>query len=502
MPAFPIPLGNAPLRLRKPPRLTYPLNVMRSYRRDLFGMLDPARELVLERIVPLLPSLIFQATGRRDADDERTDQYAETISRTFDTMRVDYQRVVSDGRVDATAKKAADGTNTHNSEQVNNQVRTVLGVDVFRGNPRLEADAAAFVKQNVSLIKSLPERYFSEVEQIVLQNVTQGKRAEVIADELERRFDVARSRADFIANDQVGKLNGLLTERRHTDLGLVRYRWRNSRDERVRGNPAGKYPKAKYSHHHREGKTFEYSEPPADGNPGQPPRCRCWAEPVFEDVLPKKFAVDQTPAPVATAANIFRAEEKIRSRPSTKAPVITAEMSLPEAENAIRRRKVEHMGVFSAKGEMLDTNVGGPNTVGFSQNALAIMKKRTDVRVTHNHPNDSPFSVADIVAAVHYNLKEIRACLPSGGAWVLRRPKGGWKIGGTITELRASLKRTNDLAYDRAQRQHSEMMRDGRRGRMGVQRQQQALIRLWHNEVVRAYNEWGKDYGWHVEFER
>jgi uncharacterized protein with gpF-like domain len=67
----------------------------------------------------------------------------------------------------------------------------------------------------------------------------------------------------------------------------------------VRGNPAGLYPHAKYSHHHREGKTYRDSKPPPDGHPGEPIRCRCWREPVFEDILSPEFAVDLTPAPVS-----------------------------------------------------------------------------------------------------------------------------------------------------------------------------------------------------------
>ena len=50
----------------------------------------------------------------------------------------------------------------------------------------------------------------------------------------------------------------------------------NIADERVRGNPNGKYPNAKYNHWEREGQIFSVDEPPEDGHPGEPIRCRCY----------------------------------------------------------------------------------------------------------------------------------------------------------------------------------------------------------------------------------
>lgn len=488
----------APRRLPKPPRLLFPINVVREYRRSILAMLDPARDLVLEQLVPLLPSLIREATGRDDGT--RNDDYADTIDRVFGDMRVEYQRTISDDQFDTTARNTASRTNTHNAGQVGRQVRTVLGIDTIGGDPRIEADAKAFVRQNVALIKSVPARYFDEIEQIVLQHVRTGRRADEIAALLEQRFDVARSRADFIAQDQVGKFNGLLTERRHTGLGLVRYRWRNSRDERVRGNPAGKYPHAKHNHHTREGQIYEYAKAPADGNPGQPYRCRCFAEPVFEDILPKRFGVDLTPAPVANRASLLVPSERTRGR-SGGLPVLKDGMTLVEAENAIRKRGVEHIGAFDAAGKLLHTDVGTRNSVPVPHKLMLQMRQRGDVLLTHNHPNGSPFSPEDISIAITGNAREIRATVPSGGAWILRRPRTGWSVGGTFIGLRDTMRMVFNVGRDKAQRRYDEALRDGRRARMGKTRRDALWRRLWHEEAVRAYNDWGKDYGWRVERE-
>ncbi len=96
-------------------------------------------------------------------------------------------------------------------------------------------------------------------------------------------FETAGKRARLIARDQIGKLNGRITRARQEQLGITRYIWRSVLDERVRGNPAGKYPYATPSHWNREGVVFSWKNPPEGGHPGEAILCRCWAEPFFED---------------------------------------------------------------------------------------------------------------------------------------------------------------------------------------------------------------------------
>ena len=56
------------------------------------------------------------------------------------------------------------------------------------------------------------------------------------------------------------------------------YIWRTARDEKVRKD-----------HAERDGKTFDYANPPNGGNPGDDYNCRCWAEPIPENSLKTIF---------------------------------------------------------------------------------------------------------------------------------------------------------------------------------------------------------------------
>lgn len=174
-----------------------------------------------------------------------------------------------------------------NKERYARMIRKALGVDyvsiVDSDYVREELDRALMV--NTSLITTIPEQHFAKVAQAIEANF-RGERFEEgsLTNRLRALGADSDHRAAFIARDQTSKFTGSLNEARQTDLGIDEYIWRNQEDERVVGNPGGLYPKGSSKHRNhweREGKTFRWDEPPADGHPGQPINCRCWAEPII-----------------------------------------------------------------------------------------------------------------------------------------------------------------------------------------------------------------------------
>jgi len=90
--------------------------------------------------------------------------------------------------------------------------------------------------------------------------------------------DVSLRRARFIARDQTGSLYGDLMNRRFTESGLQRFRWRTSKDERVRD-----------SHEDLEGKVFTWKNGTVVKGrriwPGTDYGCRCTPEVIKEDLF-------------------------------------------------------------------------------------------------------------------------------------------------------------------------------------------------------------------------
>lgn len=171
-----------------------------------------------------------------------------------------------------------------NKRKFNEAVRSAIGIDlgaVIQAEGMANTIDAA-VLRNVSLVRGLSQEVARRLSNKLLDALTRGLNNREIEKIITTEFGIARRRAKLIARDQAASFNGDLNRIRQTAMGVTEYVWSTSLDERVRGNPDGKYPNARPSHWDREGKTFKWSEPPSDGHPGQPINCRCTARAVIE----------------------------------------------------------------------------------------------------------------------------------------------------------------------------------------------------------------------------
>lgn len=134
---------------------------------------------------------------------------------------------------------------------------------------------ALWIRENLDLIKSIDEETLRKLKramtQAVLNNVDKGELTKYLISELQAIAGVTRSRAALIGTDQVGKLNGRLSQYRQEHAGLTSYIWETCQDSRVR-----------MSHSERQGRRYYWNNPPPDGHPGMPIRCRCVALPIID----------------------------------------------------------------------------------------------------------------------------------------------------------------------------------------------------------------------------
>ena len=137
-----------------------------------------------------------------------------------------------------------------------------------------EAKADRWARENVKLISKMADDHLDRVAKITREAVRAGSRAEVVAGALREATGISARKAKGIARDQIATLQGQVTQARQTRIGVKRYRWRTVGDARVRT-----------THRQREGEIFSWDRPPPDGHPGAPINCRCYAEPVLDDVL-------------------------------------------------------------------------------------------------------------------------------------------------------------------------------------------------------------------------
>lgn len=154
---------------------------------------------------------------------------------------------------DQQARRVAAGTisraEADNAEEFRKSVNRAVGVDFeLITKPKGMVDyLEASTAENVNLIKSIPQEYFQRVETIVLGGMKSGLAPTAIAKQIQEQTGVSARRAKLIARDQVSQLNSDLTRQRQTAAGIEFYRVETANDQRVSGDPSGKYPNAKIS---------------------------------------------------------------------------------------------------------------------------------------------------------------------------------------------------------------------------------------------------------------
>ncbi len=179
------------------------------------------------------------------------------------------------------------------NEQWSKQLEKVLGMKwkaMAEWWPELQKRWAI---NNYTLIKDLSKDYTSKLNTLLIVAMQSywgfSELGEAI-DKLNIRF--INNRSKLLARDQVGILNSLIWQEQFKEIGLKEYIWHTAMDERVRGNPMGKYPKAIPSHYVMHGLvcTWEDSSIISKDNgktwikkigimeplhPGQAIACRC-----------------------------------------------------------------------------------------------------------------------------------------------------------------------------------------------------------------------------------
>ena len=259
------------LRFRKPTRALIPKGVERQYRSELLKFVREIERLYVEQLFPQLPLIVAEAQLRSDSF--RYDaNFVGLIQRIAGNVGARLDVLVAN-RAGELVQRYFDATNNHSKGQLLRQIKSALQIDAFPPEQQLGALMESFKEENLSLIQDLSRRTVEGISETTQRMVRAGERPTTIAEELRRKFKLSEKRAALIARDQVNKLNGQLTRMRQTNLGIEKYVWRTSRDERVRTK-----------HLEREGKVYSWDDPPDGGHPGQEVQCRCYAEPVIEGV--------------------------------------------------------------------------------------------------------------------------------------------------------------------------------------------------------------------------
>lgn len=157
------------------------------------------------------------------------------------------------------------------------EVPLVLGVDIA---PTLAEQAAltTWSRAGTDLIKTVGQDLVEGLDAEIADAARRGVLTRDLRRIVDDRLGVGTRHAQFIARDQVAKLNGKITEATHKAAGITAYKWRASRDQRTRPDHAA-----------LDGTIQQWAEPPVVDersgrreHPGNDFQCRCVAIPVVD----------------------------------------------------------------------------------------------------------------------------------------------------------------------------------------------------------------------------
>lgn len=251
----------------------------------------PFEQACRDALLPVLPQVLSEF--RQDVDPRDIPEstgWFETLRQAF--LETLVLAGVGAAQVESIVRRVMRSVEEFNRAEFRAVLRSVYGVDIITNAPiRLRAALDVFEATNIALIRSIPQQAVSQLQGKIVEAVRRGSTLKQLQAQIREEFDITDRRAKLIARDQIGKLNGQLTELRQEEIGVTEYVWRGILDARERPE-----------HVAREGKIFSWKNPPDDGHPGEPINCRCGAEPV----LPSWEEMERRITGVAPPQGIYR----------------------------------------------------------------------------------------------------------------------------------------------------------------------------------------------------
>lgn len=253
----------------------FPMAIVRDYYHEL-------REIVKE----MEKETLNEWDKRMKAIVKRMDAPADDLESILDKLRTKHQ--ITTEEAESIATDMVKKTRKFSINQVDDQIEAIAGVRPTLRHPRMSNAIQTTIKENVRLIKTIPEKYHDEVERVVHQGVLEGVSTSKIRDNIVDAGRKTTNNGMLIARDQTGNVMSTITKERQTQAGVEHYIWRDSGDNRVRS-----------THESFDGERYSWKEGSPEGHPGEPIQCRCIAIPDEEEVL-NNFGQGETPSPIPT----------------------------------------------------------------------------------------------------------------------------------------------------------------------------------------------------------
>lgn len=243
-------------RARKPHGISYPLALEKYYARNIAKYNLGFVEKALPVIKPYLVTYARKDSAESDLDSVMAQLEAEL------ELYYGYTYAASVG-LGQLLTSIAENVFGKNSAFFQEEIKVFTGGQSVPMNYSWWGEARTFwEKENYRLIKSMGTDYITKLNSIVVTGIQSGATYEDLLASIENLTnDLTGFKARRLARDQMGKLNGVIAQKQQMSIGMETYYWHTMGDEKVRGDPTGKYPKAIPQHYYIDNMLCSWNNP-------------------------------------------------------------------------------------------------------------------------------------------------------------------------------------------------------------------------------------------------
>lgn len=240
-------------------RWQYPMAVERGYKQWLKKYINSLTQSIKENLGYIQSFII--AHYRQDDDTSYDEQLALAISSAI-------QAGMTQAEIETALMSVYTDTDLYNKGQIEAVYKSLGQTPIVYSGDTQNTLRAQFLQQNRMLVESIKTDIETKLTYEVNNQVNDGYNEKEIIGVINKAQEQAYKRADKIAHNEIGNIDGRLCKQRQRANGITHYQWRTVRDERVRP-----------WHAEREGQIFSWDKPPFDGHPREASYCRCEAAP-------------------------------------------------------------------------------------------------------------------------------------------------------------------------------------------------------------------------------
>ena len=278
--------GKTTKKITSPRR--YPHGLEAKYYRELKGFFKPLTDYVNTYINSHLEPLLRGDSGEIKLDAIPGDSFRNMIYSLEDWLSIympDISELPSDSNnnvILTTLGKTDDEVMEFGEKEFSKTLEKGINVNVPTSAPWWDDMKSSWAEDNYTLITSNAKNYVSKINTLTEQAIVNGLSPYKLKEEIKKATEgLSDKHCKLLARDQMGKLNGQITQAQMEEIGLDMYVWSTSYDDRVRESHAlmegllCRYDDATVCSYDN-GKTWVARPSGAvELHPGQDIQCRC-----------------------------------------------------------------------------------------------------------------------------------------------------------------------------------------------------------------------------------